>query len=165
MKPLIYISGPITDNKTGEPRDGWQEDFRKAEKMLRGMGFDVITPVEVAVDAEKQWQMERQHHPLLPAQPQRWFYIATCIDVLGGLCYKSACGEAIPDDRKFVGLYVIGDMSDISMSYGTMCEINLAMAAGLPVWSQYYEGHQMTNMFFRAPGITLEECAVGASEE
>ncbi len=27
MQNTIYISGPITDPHTGQPREGWQEDF------------------------------------------------------------------------------------------------------------------------------------------
>ena len=30
----IYISGPITDQKTGLPREGWQKDFLEAEALI-----------------------------------------------------------------------------------------------------------------------------------
>ena len=44
------------------------------------------------------------------------------------------------------GIYLIGDPEDIQQSYGTMCEINFALSAGLPVWSQYYHGYAVDNL-------------------
>jgi len=158
MKNLIYISGPITDNKTGQPREGWQEDFRAAEEKLRGMGFDVINPIEIADASEKQWKAERSKDVLgcIPEMPPRWYYLSDCIEHLTNILFT----DTTIDWPTILGLYVIGDLSDISMSYGTMCEINFAMAAGLPVWSQYYDGYQMTNMLMqKCDGPTLAEAA------
>ena len=167
MKNLIYISGPITDNKTGLPREGWQEDFRAAEEKLRGMGFEVITPIEISEASTMEWESDIKDEkvgadPSAPLTPPRWFYLLGCIDVLGAELRTETLFPLSEDDRLGVltGLYVIGDMADISMSYGTMCEINFAMAAGLPVWSQYYNGYQMTNMLMqKTDGPTLAEAA------
>ena len=174
MKNLIYISGPITDNKTGQPRDGWQEDFRAAEEKLRGMGFGVINPIEIAKDAESGWEWEKRKFEVPPSEnirydlsrwPEntpRWFYLCECIERMKSRLMSRlvVLDGQIGDDVDILGLYVIGDMADISMSYGTMCEINFAMAAGLPVWSQYYHGYQMTNMLMqRIDGPTLAETA------
>ena len=58
-----------------------------------------------------------------------------------------------------VGLYVIGNPDDIQHSYGTMAEINFALAAGLPVFSEYYQGHRTNNMLQLVGGPTLADAA------
>lgn len=39
--PKIYISGPISSNP------GYVQEFADAEKTIRGMGYDVVNPVEI----------------------------------------------------------------------------------------------------------------------
>ncbi len=175
MKNLIYISGPITDNKTGQPREGWQERFRAAEEKLRGMGFEVINPIDIAPKAEKYWNVlveTRQSMKLtacdyIPPTP-RWLYIERCIDELSNHCRAISLFsdplKAVANGR-LLGLYVIGDIHDLPFSYGTMCEINFALAAGLPVWSEYFDGEQMDNMFWVRPGLTLAETASALDAE
>ena len=183
MKKLIYISGPITDNKTGQPREGWQKDFQGAEEKLRSMGFDILTPCSIAEKVELKlrfyfeiptWKGVEGNAP----EPPRWFYLLSCleaiqepitIDWIGSgreqlkmppLEYKSKRPHGL------LGIYVIGDLADISVSYGTMCEINFALAAGLPVWSQYYNGYQMNNMLWqKTEGITLAEAARSINDD
>ena len=147
MKKLIYISGPITDNKTGQPREGWEKEFQEAEEYLRGLGFEVISPDTIAKNAEEQWRDVIHAGQTIPIP--RWYYLYWCIEELK---YRIGCGEIL-------GLYVIGDLHDIPYSYGTMCEINFALAAGLPVWAKVLSGRRMDNMLWTRPGYTIEETA------
>ena len=162
MRNLIYISGPITDNKTGLPRNGWENEFRAAEEKLLEMGFSVITPTCFAKGIEKEWD-KRVADGLAHDSTPRWYYIHRCLDEIAAMLrVEDMLSPLIEKLGTFhlLGLYVIGDMADISMSYGTMCEINFAMAAGLPVWSQYYGGCQMTNMLMQKTyGQSIEEAA------
>ena len=157
MKNFIYIAGPITDYTTGLPRANWQQDFRKAEEKLKGLGFDVISPIDVAADAEEDWSdlLRTQNGRLLvdrldgdPATAPRWFYLRKCINRLSQLhgFGKKTGAFGVEGTQRLFGVYVIGDLIDIQRSYGTMCEINFALAAGLTVWSQYHHGYAIDNL-------------------
>ena len=75
-------------------------------------------------------------------------------------CMAVAAGFEV---RRLIGLYVIGDPENIQQSYGTMCEINFALSADLPVWSQYFNGYQIDNLLRqRTDGPTLAETAKAA---
>jgi hypothetical protein len=143
----IYISGPITDLSTGQPREGWQQDFQEAEKKLRGMGFEVLNPIEIAEDCERQWKCEIEDPnidaiPSAPKMPPHWYYLWSCIEILSNQLRE----DTLFGFNDFAGLYVIGLPEDIQRSFGTMTEINFAMSANLPVWSQYYHGYQIDNL-------------------
>ena len=140
MKKTIYISGPITDNKTGQPRKGWQKDFLDAEEKLREMGFEVVTPIEIAYEAESTWNELVNEFNLLAEVP-RWFYLEVCLERMVTLVESN-----IITPGEFAGIYLIGTPEDIQQSFVTMCEINFAISAGLPVWSQYYHGYAVDNL-------------------
>lgn len=159
MTKTIYISGPITDNCTGLPREGWEKDFQDAEKTLRDMGFEVINPIEIAEAYTMEWivdvRSERTDaNPDTPLTPPRWFYLLGCIDVIGAELFSDAMfreGRHDPITEKecrgtLAGLYVIGLPEDIQHSFGTMTEINFALSANLPVFSRYYHGYQIDNL-------------------
>ena len=142
MNKTIYISGPITDNKTGQPRKGWQKDFLDAEEKLLGMGFNVISPITLAQIAREKWKGRVNDEPNIPTEVPRWYYISECLFTLEGrIDLMYSYGE-----DALAGIYLIGDPEDIQQSYGTMCEINFALSAGLPVWSQYYHGYAVDNL-------------------
>lgn len=153
MKKVIYIAGPITDNETGQPREGWQDDFLAAENKLREIGFDVVNPVGIAMSAEEDWLEYRRRLPKLfqeghvddvPEQLPRWWGIAHCLSLLTAFLMQDE-DENPEAMSELVGAYVIGDPEDIRRSYGTQCEINFLLSAGLPVWSQHYGGTAIDN--------------------
>lgn len=155
MTKYVYISGPITDSSTGQPRDGWQKDFMEAEAKLRAMGFEVINPVNLAVKADSEWATYTamvkatvgNDWPTWPTKPPRWYYLTECIKVLSSECFTTHVDiSTTPNHNLLSGLYVIGTPERIQRSYGTMCEINFALSASLPVWSQHYHGYQMDNL-------------------
>lgn len=154
MTKTIYISGPITDNTTGLPREGWEQDFREAEEKLREMGFEVVSPVDIAKGTEEEWndfiqdEWNKRNHPMVctDATP-RYIYLFHCLQeimksVLYGIQKEPNSNESVP----LLGIYVIGHPDDIQRSYGTMAEINFALSANLPVFSQYYHGYQIDNL-------------------
>lgn len=144
----IYISGPITDPETGRPREGWQKDFLDAEQKLRRMGFHVINPIQLAKTAETMWKRSDVGNFEKPCP--RWFYLNHCLRTLYEIKEKiEIFGNVLmpgPVTCRQIGLYVIGHPDDIRRSYGTMTEINFALSADMPVWSQYYHGYQMDNL-------------------
>ena len=152
MKKTVYISGPISDPQTSQPRDGWQKDFLEAEAKLRGMGFNVINPVEIAKEVEKEWntilsdRWTRRTLAVRSEQPPRSLYLYGCITELqNGILYGWQKETNSNERVTLHGIYVIGDTDQIEQSYGTMCEINFALSASLPVYSQYYHGYQINN--------------------
>lgn len=52
IKPVIYISGPISD----VPFETAMAEFEKAENMLRSFGFEVVNPMSMPHDHDKSWQ-------------------------------------------------------------------------------------------------------------
>lgn len=155
MTKTIYISGPITDNRTGLPREGWEKDFRDAEKTLRKMGVEVINPIRIAYAAESDWKETTEvvkrtfsdaNLTRWPQDAPRWVYLKTCINRLSMELLSSVVDWPAKLTPLIAGLYVIGHPDDIQQSFGTMTEINFALSANLPVWSQYYHGYQIDNL-------------------
>ena len=175
MKRVIYISGPITDNKTGLPREGWHHDFQAAEKMLVGLGFSVINPVRLAGRSEHDWantsdiirrSMDTKFLTEWPQHTPRWYYLMTCITRLSTECMTTHFSNVPEAIRMLSGIYVLGLEADVRNSYGTMCEINFAMSAGLPVWAQFSNDWAVTN--FLEPDLSkpsLQEMAASWHDE
>lgn len=113
-KNTIYISGPITDPQTGAPREGWREPFNIAAKKLRGFGFRVINPVELAaaIDATT------------PA-PTNADYLMHDLQTI--------CREA----RRLKAIYIIGTYDAVRQSAGITAEVGLAKTLGIPILLDY----------------------------
>lgn len=140
----IYISGPISDPASGQPREGWQNDFLEAEARLRAMGFEIINPTTIADKTDATFAHFGGE------APTRADYLAVCIDTL---YHEARAG-------RLHGLYVIGHPDQVQQSYGTMCEINFALSAALPVYSQFYHGYQTDNRLRQITSApTLAEAA------
>lgn len=151
MKKTIYISGSISDNETGQPRKGWQQEFMDAERMLRKMGYNVINPVDIARETEDEWQqmwqlpkgLEKWNGPIADAMlqqgPTRATYILACLQTMNT--------EALAG--RLDGMYVIGSDHDSSSkqriyhSHGVQMELHMAKVLGLPVFSQFYDGNEI----------------------
>jgi len=68
MKPLLYISGPITGDA------GYKEKFKAVEQQLTSRGYAVVNPAEL--------------NRVLPVQDMTWDQIMTfCIDLLARCDY------------------------------------------------------------------------------
>lgn len=68
MKPLLYISGPITGDKS------YKEKFKAVEQQLTSRGYAVVNPAEL--------------NRVLPVQDMTWEQImAVCIDILARCDY------------------------------------------------------------------------------
>jgi hypothetical protein len=142
MKTL-YISGPITDPSTGQPREGWQKDFLDAEATLRSKGFYVINPVDIAreVDEKNIFQWEYFPHPCTctgePIPPSRAEYVLACLQRMN--MNKSF-------DRLH-GLYLIGkDVSakqGIYFSHGVTMELHMAVVLEIPIFAEFYGGSEI----------------------
>lgn len=136
MTKTIYISGPITDLTTGQPREGWQQDFLDAEAKLRRMGFGVINPVDIAREVEEanRWQWEYTFHPCTstgdPLPPSRADYIMACLQ-------RMKLNHTF--DRLY-GMYVIGEHIAALMSHGVQMEILMADVLGLPIYAECRDG-------------------------
>ena len=130
----IYISGPISDLTTGQPREGWQQDFLDAEAKLRRMGFAVINPVDIAREVEdaNRWQYECTSHACTctgePFPPTRADYIMACLQRMK---------MAHTFDRLH-GVYVIGDDIECQSSHGVRMEVLMAEVLGVPIYSEDY---------------------------
>ena len=128
----IYISGPITDLSTGQPREGWQGGFLDAEAKLRRMGFQVINPVDIAREVEEycMWQWRCMPHSCTstgePFPPARADYIMACLQRM-----QMAHGV----DRLH-GVYVIGDNVACYSSHGVQMELRMAEVLGIPVFAE-----------------------------
>ena len=141
----IYISGPITDLTTGQPREGWQQDFLDAEAKLRRMGFNVINPVDIAREVEEanRWQYECTSHPCTcngePFPPTRADYIMACLQRM----------KLNHTFDRLHGVYVIGSDHDpmtkprIYHSDGVLMELHMARVLGTPVFAQFYDGNEI----------------------
>lgn len=142
MKKTIYISGPITENKTGQPRDGWKKDFMEAEKMLRGMGYNVINPVDIADQVEREWNYIFAIQPLslkLPKQPTRATYVNACLQTMNT--------EALAG--RLHGLWLLGSSTDpyakqcIYHSHGVQMELHMAKMLGIPMFAKFYGSNEV----------------------
>lgn len=146
----IYISGPITDPTTGQPREGWQQDFRKAEKWLRRMRFNVINPVDIAKETDEEWRQQRSFPgdlekwngsiaDAIAKQPTQATYIVACLQVMNT--------EALAG--RLHGMYVIGSDHDpyakqrCYYSHGVQMELHMAKVLGIPIFSQFYDGNEI----------------------
>lgn len=144
----IYISGPITDLSTGQPRKGWQQDFLDAEAKLLHMGFNVINPVDIAREVDEEWQqqwtlagdMAKWNGPIADALreqgPTRGTYIVACLQRMND--------EAMAG--RLHGVYVLGSGRDpyakprIYHSDGVLMELHMARVLGIPIFAQFYDG-------------------------
>jgi len=124
----IYISGPITDLTTGQPREGWQKDFLDAEQHLRNMGFNVLNPVDIAREVE-----------MTDPRPTRSTYILACLhrmkvsytyDHLHGVYV--ICSDYHPLTEEL-----------IFRSDGVMMELHMAHVFGIPIFAQFYEDNEI----------------------
>lgn len=128
----IYISGPITDLTTGQPREGWQQDFLDAEAKLRRMGFAVINPVDIAREVEEANKERWEYIPRRstpdgdPLPPTRADYIMECLDYM----------KNEYDYDRLHGVYVIGDDIDCQSSHGVRMEVLMAEVLGLPIYAE-----------------------------
>ena len=138
MKRILYISGPITDNGTGLPRENWHLDFLRAEEKLRAMGFDVINPVQLGKVADIEWAVRCCNDAALPTVTPRWFYLQTCLDTL---C--DAMQNAHHADAVLAGLYLIGYMQPVRCSHGVQAEIHTVKSMGLPVFMELYDDNEI----------------------
>lgn len=154
----VYISGPITDKESGQPRKGWQKDFLDAEARLRRMGFNVINPVDIAKETEDEWRQmwtlqgeaAKWNGPIADAMakqgPTRATYITACLQTMNT--------EALAG--RLDGLYVVGEFgpeetvrgvlnpaSKLLKSHGVHMEILLARVLGIPVFAEYCQGAEI----------------------
>lgn len=147
MQKTIYISGPITDLSTGQPREGWQQDFLDAETKLRRMGFQVINPVDIAREVDEEWQQQWS----LPGNLSKWNGpIANAFLEHGPTrgTYITACLQRMNDEAmagRLHGVYVIGSDHDplakprIYHSDGVLMELHMACILGIPIFAQFYD--------------------------
>ncbi len=126
MRKTIYISGPISDNATGQPRPGWKPEFNEIEKRLLKNGFDVINPVRLSEALEAM----RGTATLTRAD-----YIMHCLDTMNR-AHKAGMLH---------GVLVIGDsIQAIVASCGVRMEMQLAAALGIPVFIETVNGLHVT---------------------
>ena len=146
MMKTIYISGPITDLSTGQPRDGWQQDFLDAEAKLRRMGFSVINPVDIAREVEEanRWQWECTFHPCTstgePIPPSRADYIMACLQRM----------KLNHTYDRLHGVYVIGKKEDaraIVLSHGVQMEVLLADVLGVPIYAEFRDNRRVSTTY------------------
>ena len=135
MQNTIYISGRTTDPHTGQPREGWREDFDAVKKELIARGYDVISPVDVY---NGESELQRAEH-------SRAYWINMDLHLL----------FAEYSYGKLLGVYVIGSPQHARESYGVMCEVNFALSMGIPVFVRRYGERQANNelLSIKAKGL------------
>lgn len=135
----IYISGPITDLSTGQPREGWQQDFLDAEAKLHRMGFQVINPVDIAKEVEYEHRRKQEYTPFPIAGqsytgeitlPTRADYIVACLQKMND---ESLAG-------RLHGVYIIGKHENVLASHGVRMEAMMADVLGLPIYAKCLAG-------------------------
>lgn len=116
MKDIIYISGAITDRYTGQPREGWEQDFNLAAERINELGFKVLNPVKISKDLEV-------------------FFKAHCSDTeIARVTYLLEDLNVINENAEHIAaIYVIGNYMDVVNSAGVMAECALARTLGIPV--------------------------------
>ena len=130
MAKTIYISGPITDNETGLPREGWQKDFLAAEAKLRRMGFYVLNPVDIAREVEDALKWRYRYVGCAcssdgePKSPSRAEYIMACLQRM----------QMSHEADMLHGVYVIGSRADVKRSCGVQMEAFMANVLDIPVY-------------------------------
>ena len=149
----IYISGPITDLSTGQPREGWQKDFLDAEAKLRQMGFAVINPVDIAREVEEanRWQYCYTSHPCTctgePFPPSRADYILACLQ-------RMKLSHSLDHLH---GVYVIGKVIACQASHGVQMELLMADLLGLPIYADCFDGGRVNCFVALQPGNGIQE--------
>ena len=143
----IYISGSITNNATGQPREGWQRDFLDAEARLRRMGFQVINPVDIAREVEENfaWRWQYVLHPCTsdgPIRPDRADYIMACLQRMK---LNHMFGH-------LDGVYVIGDNVACYESRGVQMELSLAEVLGVPIYAECRTDCRVDHNIVALPG-------------
>ena len=158
MTKTIYISGPITDQTTGQPREGWQQDFLDAEAKLRRMGFLVINPVDIAREVNEQHMYRWEYIPQPcnssgdPLPPSREDYIMACLQRM----------KMNHTFDRLHGVYVIGDNVACYSSRGVQMELSLAEVMDVPVYAECYAGRRVDHNVVVIPdGGTLDELLKG----
>lgn len=137
MNNTIYISGPISDPTTSQPRTGWQKEFLEAEAKLRRMGFSVMNPVDIAREVEEAFRQE----------PTRADYILACLERM-----KMAQEKGI-----LHGVYLIGDIDACKDSHGVQMELHLAEILGIPVFAEFRADNEVwTDSFYLKSERTIE---------
>lgn len=137
MNNTIYISGPISDPTTSQPRTGWQKEFLEAEAKLRQMGFSVMNPVDIAREVEETFRQE----------PTRADYILACLERM-----KMAQETGI-----LHGVYLIGDIDACKDSHGVQMELHLAEILGIPVFAEFLADNEIwTDSFYLKSERTIE---------
>lgn len=131
----IYISGPITDPKTGKPRADWRKDFLNAEAKLRCMGFRVLNPVDIAQEVEGafKWRFGHFGGPCNgsgnPCPPTRADYIMACLQRMQ-MAHDADCLH---------GVYVIGGLNEAMASNGVRMELLMANLLSVPIYAESRE--------------------------
>lgn len=137
MNNTIYISGPISDPTTSQPRTGWQKEFLEAEAKLRQMGFSVMNPVDIAREVEETFRQE----------PTRADYILACLERM-----KMAQETGI-----LHGVYLIGDIDACKDSHGVQMELHLAEILGIPVFAEFLADNEIwADSFYLKSERTIE---------
>lgn len=137
MNNTIYISGPISDPTTSQPRTGWQKEFLEAEAKLRRMGFSVMNPVDIAREVEEAFRQE----------PTRADYILACLERM-----KMAKETGI-----LHGVYLIGDIDACKDSHGVQMELHLAEILGIPVFAEFLADNEIwADSFYLKSERTIE---------
>ena len=158
----IYISGPITDQKTGLPREGWQKDFLEAEAKLRRMGFYVINPVDIAREVENamKWRYYHVGGPCScdggPDKPSRADYIMACLQRMK-MAHEADMlhGVYVIDVDKYDEDLVI----DPRESHGVMMELRMAELLGIPIFAEYVNARVDYSVYPNGVPGTIEEFA------
>ena len=153
MTKTIYISGPITDLTTGQPREGWQQDFLDAEAKLRRMGFAVINPVDISREVEEanRWQWECMPHACTstgePLPPTRADYIMACLQRM----------KLNHTYDRLHGVYVIGSAASCKASNGVRMELLLAEVLDVPIYAECFDGCRVNHNILIRPGNGILE--------
>lgn len=152
----IYISGPITDLTTGQPREGWQRDFLDAEAKLRSMGFYVLNPVDIARNEEESFAWRNCFFGGLnssvgkSSKPTRTDYIMACLERMR--MYHGV--------NRLHGVYVIGDAAECYRSRGVQMELSLAEILDIPIYAACQDGDRVDHNIVLHPGTdTIEDFA------
>ena len=149
----IYISGPVTDLETGQPREGWQKDFLDAEAKLRRMGFYVVNPVDIAreVDEQNMYRWEYIPHPCTstgePLPPSRADYIIACLQRM----------KLNHTFGRLDGVYVIGDNVKCYLSRGVQMELSLAEVLNVPIYAECRNDCRVDHNIVALPGASVIE--------
>lgn len=154
MTKTIYISGPITDLSTGQPREDWQQDFLDAEAKLRKMGFAVLNPVDIAQEVEDAKRIQHEFVPTPidshgnPLPPTRADYIMACLQRM----------KLNHTFGRLHGVYVIGPVCACQASNGVQMELHMARVLDIPIFAQFCDDCEIAlNMQVMISGQRLQD--------